>query len=93
VGLAVTVRFPAALKKLTGGRTEDAFDAADLASLLGAIESRYPGVHARLFEEDGSLRRNVSILVNGDNARNLKGMATSLAPGDVVAIVPAIAGG
>jgi len=46
-----------------------------------------------LFEEDGSLRRNVSILVNGDNARNLKGMATALAQGDIVAIVPAIAGG
>ncbi len=93
MGLAVTVLLPTALKKLTGGRTEDSFDAADLASLLGAIESRYPDVHGRLFEEDGSLRRNVSILVNGDNARNLKGMATTLAQGDVVAIVPAIAGG
>jgi molybdopterin synthase sulfur carrier subunit len=35
----------------------------------------------------------LNIFVNADNVRDLDGLATTLKPGDVVTIVPAVSGG
>ncbi len=41
----------------------------------------------------GQLRRFVNVYVNGEDVRFLDGLATQLAEGDEVSIVPAVAGG
>jgi sulfur-carrier protein len=54
---------------------------------------KFPGVKARLCDENGALRRFVNIYINEEDIRFLKGEATALKDGDEVSIVPAIAGG
>ena len=60
---------------------------------LEELETLFPGIRKRLCEDDGSLRRFVNVFVNEEDVRFLQGLDTTLADGDEVSIVPAIAGG
>jgi molybdopterin synthase sulfur carrier subunit len=81
------------MRPLTGGASEVEVEAADVASLIAALESRHQGVRDRLLDGSGALRRHVRVFVNDEDVRALQQEATPLQPGDRVAIVPAIAGG
>jgi molybdopterin synthase sulfur carrier subunit len=48
---------------------------------------------AKLCDDSGKLRRFINVFVGEDDIRFLDGQETALNPGDVVDIVPAIAGG
>lgn len=91
--MAIKVQIPAPLRSLTGGADEVKVEAADVASLVDALEVLYPGLKGRLYDESGELRGYVRVFVNEEDVRFLEGKKTALAPGDTVAIVPAIAGG
>ena len=81
------------MRPLTGGASEVEVEAADVASLIAALDSRHQGVRDRLVDGSGALRRHVRVFVNDEDVRALQQEATPLQPGDRVAIVPAIAGG
>jgi molybdopterin converting factor small subunit len=81
------------MRTLTGGASEVEVEAADVAGLIAALESRHQGVRDRLLDGSGALRRHVRVFVNDEDVRALQQEATPLQPGDRVAIVPAIAGG
>lgn len=91
--MAIRVQIPAPLRALTGGADEVAVDAVDLGSLIEALEARHKGLKDRLCDTSGNLRSYVRIFVNDEDVRFLQEKATALKAGDVVAIVPAIAGG
>lgn len=91
--MAVTVRIPAPLRKLTGGSSEVSADAATVSALVDALEAAHPGLKERLCDEAGAIRPFVNIYVNDEDIRFLKGPDTPLSDGDAVSIVPAIAGG
>jgi molybdopterin synthase sulfur carrier subunit len=78
---------------LTGGADEVSVEAADVAGLIEALEGRYKGLKDRLCDASGNLRSYVRLFVNDEDVRFLQEKATPLKAGDVVAIVPAIAGG
>ena len=81
------------MRTLTGGASEVEVEAADVAGLIAALDSRHQGVRDRLVDASGALRRHVRVFVNDEDVRALQQEATPLQPGDRVAIVPAIAGG
>jgi molybdopterin converting factor small subunit len=60
---------------------------------LGDLFVRYPDVRAKLLTEDGGLSRFVNVFVNDQDARYLEGLQTPVASGDVVVLLPAMAGG
>jgi len=92
--MAIKVQIPAPLRSLTGGAGEVKVEAAgDVASLVDALEVLHPGFRGRLYDDRGELRGYVRVFVNEEDVRFLEGKKTALAPGDTVAIVPAIAGG
>jgi len=92
--MPITVRIPTPLRKLTNERdTLVAEHNGTLAELIDVLERDYPGLKERLCDETGELRRFVNVYVNGEDVRFLSGLATSLAPGTEVSIVPAVAGG
>ncbi len=91
--MSVTMRIPAPLRAITGGESEISVGGASVAQALGELESRYPGIRARLRDDEGSLRRFVNLYVNGEDVRFLQGLETSLDSGDEVSIIPAVAGG
>lgn len=91
--MSIRVQIPAPLRPLTGGAAEVAVEAADIAGLIEGLESRHNGLKDRLCDASGNLRSYVRIFVNDEDIRSLGEKQAPLKPGDVVAIVPAIAGG
>ena len=90
--MAVEVRVPSMLQKFTDGEKKVQIESASIGEMLTTLETSYPGIGDQLME-DGELRRFVNIYLNDEDIRFLDGMDTSLADGDVLAILPALAGG
>ncbi len=91
--MAIRVQVPAPLRSLTGGAAEVSVEASDVAGLVDALEASHKGLRDRLYDASGELRSYVRVFVNEEDVRFLGGKAAPLKAGDVVAIVPAIAGG
>ena len=90
--MAVTVRIPTPLQKLTGGRESVEGKPGTVAELIEFLDAEYAGIAERI-SEDGKVRRFVNIYVNEEGIRFLKAEETAVKDGDEVSIVPAIAGG
>ena len=91
--MPVRVQIPGPLRPLTAGAAEGEVDAATVAALIEVLQTRHAGFRERLLDPSGRLRSYVRIFVNDEDVRALQAEATVLREGDVVAIVPAIAGG
>ncbi len=90
--MAVTVKIPVPLQRLTQGKEEVEGAAGTIISLINDLEQNYPGLAERITEE-GKLRRFVNVYVNEEDVRFMKNEETEVKDGDEVSIVPAIAGG
>ena len=91
--MPVKVRIPTPLQKLTHDQEEIDLRAASIRELIDSLESKYPGIKERICDESGNVRRFVNIFLNDEDIRFLEKESTSLKEGDVVSIIPAIAGG
>ena len=87
------IRIPTPLRSLTDGAAEVAVEGIDVSSALRALGRRHEGILERVLDENGSLRPFVNVFVGSTNLRELDGLATRLSEGDVLAIIPAVAGG
>lgn len=81
------------MRALTGQKDTVEVEAKDVQAMLAGLEKAHPGIHERLVDEKGEVRRFVNIYVNGEDIRFLQNQQTPLKAGDEVSIVPAIAGG
>jgi sulfur-carrier protein len=90
--MAVEVRVPTILRNYTGGEKTVEASGATLADLLKDLDAQYPGLRERLVDEKG-LRRFVNVYLNDEDVRFLGGLDTTVADGDSVTILPAVAGG
>jgi len=92
--MAVTVRIPTPLRKLTNEQdTVIAEQDGTLGQLIDTLEGQFPGLKERLCDETGELRRFVNVYINGEDVRFLSGLETNIDAGAEVSIVPAVAGG
>lgn len=91
--MAIKVRIPTPLQKLTGQKPEVEIQAATVKDLIEQLEKNYPGMKDRLCDENGKIRRFVNVYLNEEDIRFLNQEATALKDGDDISIVPAIAGG
>ncbi|MGH7643480.1 MAG: ubiquitin-like small modifier protein 1 [Candidatus Dormibacteria bacterium] len=91
--MSVKVRVPSPLRQLTAGASEVEVDGATVAEALHDLERRYPGFRPRIFEPAGGLRHFVNLYRNDDDIRTSGGLEATLAAGDQLSIVPAVAGG
>ncbi len=88
------MKVPTQLRTLTGGQAELSVDgASDMRQLLGKIKLEHPDLADRLLDEKGEIRRFVNIYVGDEDVRFLDGLNTPLASGNLVSILPAVAGG
>jgi molybdopterin synthase sulfur carrier subunit len=87
------VRIPTPLRKLTDGASEVTVDGADLRTVVTNLDAAHPGFGDRVLDDSGELRRFVNVFVRDEDVRFQDGLDTKLDDGDVVSIVPAVAGG
>jgi molybdopterin synthase sulfur carrier subunit len=90
--MAVKVRIPTPLQKLTDGKDEVEGEPGKVISLINNLDKRFPGIGERI-SEGGRIRRFINIYLNDEDIRFLKNEETEVKDGDEVSIVPAIAGG
>ena len=91
--MSVKVRIPTPLQKLTKDKSEVSASGSTVQQILANLESQYPGMKERLYDDKGALRRFINFYVNNEDIRFLNGETTPVKEGDEVSIVPAIAGG
>jgi molybdopterin converting factor small subunit len=90
--MAIEVRIPTILRSYTAGEKVAEGKGETLDELFSDLDGRHSGLRERLVD-DGALRRFVNVYLNDEDVRFLGGLATPVADGDVVTILPAVAGG
>jgi len=91
--LNVAVYIPGPLRAYSGGASELSVSAASVRATLEHLERHHPSLYRNICDETGAVRRHLNLFVNSSNIRDLEGLDTALAPGDVVTILPAVSGG
>jgi sulfur-carrier protein len=90
--MAVEVRIPTILRTYTGGAKAVDGDGETVADVIDSVESSHPGIKERLVDS-GDLRRFVNVYLNDEDVRFLGGLTTEVSDGDVIVVLPAVAGG
>lgn len=91
--MAINVRIPTPLRKLTQEKDVVQGAGSTLAEMIDGLEKEFPGLKDRLCDESGELRRFVNVYINGEDVRFQQGLETVLKGNEEVSIVPAVAGG
>jgi sulfur-carrier protein len=91
--MAVEVRIPTILRKYTDGAKTVRADGGTVRELLDDLDRRHPGIGGQLLTDGGALHRFVNVYVNDEDVRFLGALDAKIGEGDVVAILPAVAGG
>ncbi|MDQ3809478.1 MAG: MoaD/ThiS family protein [Chloroflexota bacterium] len=87
------VRVPSMLRGAVGGERVVDAEGTTLRELIHDLDRRHPGFAGQLLGPEGEQRQFVNIYVNDEDVRYLAGLDTTVGEGDVVSILPAVAGG
>jgi len=93
--MAFVVHIPGPLREWTEGRSRVELEGspATAAEALEQLCARYPGVRDRVLDERKTVRTHVNVFVGDESIRFTGGLATRLADGVEISIVPAVSGG
>ncbi len=89
----ITVRIPAALRPFVEDASVLDAHAETVGAALTQIGERHPGFLQRVMQGEGELRPYVNVFVGSENVKSGSGLDTPVGDGDVVSIIPAVAGG
>lgn len=94
--MPTVVRIPSPMRTFTGGAETLSLEGDTVGVVLNNLVAQASGIEGRLFKAGSAaptLNRFINIYVNDEDIRFLKNLETPLKQGDVISIVPAIAGG
>src|SRR5215213_3920919 len=91
--MSVTVLIPTPLRGFTAGQDTISLPGETVGQVLGGLLAAHAGLKRHLLQDDGRLRSFVNLYLNETDIRHLSSTATPVRPGDVLTIVPSIAGG
>ena len=89
----VTIHLPGPLRAYSGGASRLEIAAGTVKGALEDLERSQHALYRNICDETGALRRHLNVFVNSDNIRDLHGVDTVLAAGDVLTFLPAVSGG
>lgn len=89
----IQVFVPAPLREYSGGAAELSTSGASVREVLGELERTHAALYRSVCDETGAVRRHVNLFVNRSHIRELDGVDSKLAAGDVLTIMPAVSGG
>lgn len=91
--MAHRVLIPTPLRAYTGQQDVVEAEGRTVGDVLSALTARYGDLRRHLYADDGKLRSFVNVYVNDDDIRYRERERTELRHGDVISIVPSVAGG
>ena len=89
----ITLHVLGALRTYCAGASQLTISAHTVRAALDDLERSQFALYRNVCDETGRVRRHLNVFVNSDNVRDLAGIDTTLAPGDVLTILPAVSGG
>jgi MoaD family protein len=90
--MPVEVKVTANFAKLIGGARSAQAEGGTIGEVLDHIEERHPGFKQNVVA-DGRIHRFVNVYLNDEDVRFLQQLDTPIREGDVVSVLPALAGG
>ena len=90
---SVRVRLPTPLRSFAKGLAEVPVQGATVGALVARLTDDHPALKRHLVSPEGKLRSFVTVYLNDQDVRYLAREATPVKDGDILSIVPAIAGG
>ena len=92
--MSITIQVPTVLRRFTENRDVIELRAQTVREALAELVSHYPALQKHLYDGDGRLRSFVNVYLGENDVRHLtRKHDTVLTDGDVLTIVPSIAGG
>ena len=88
-----TIKIPPVLRASVGGEREVSAPGGSVGEVLAGLVQAHPETASQLFSGDGELNRYVNVYLNDEDVRVLDGLDTAVGEGDVLVILPAMAGG
>jgi molybdopterin converting factor small subunit len=90
--MPVTVSIPTILRPFTRNQKRVEIAGFSVLEVIEQMERQYPGVKEKLIAE-GKAHRFINLYVNDNDIRFGEGLLTGLQDGDLLTILPAVAGG
>jgi molybdopterin synthase sulfur carrier subunit len=91
--MTVEIKLPTVLRAAADGQASVAVDGGTVGEIFATLVDKYPGLRSNLLDDAGGLHKFVNVYKDDDDIRYLEGLDTKLADGDVLTILPAVAGG
>ncbi len=91
--MAVEVRIPTILRKHTGGARSVESKGSTVREIIDQLDENHPGLKGAMLAEGGEIHRFINIYLNDEDVRFSGALETPVSDGDVVSILPAVAGG
>jgi molybdopterin synthase sulfur carrier subunit len=89
----ITIHVPGPLRTYCGGAAQLSISAHTVRAALEELQRSQSALYGNVCDETGTVRLHLNVFVNSENVRDLGGVNTTLRPGDVVTILPAVSGG
>ena len=89
----ILLKIPAPLRAYTQGQNEIPVQGSTVADAMQDLVHQHPSLGTHLFNNNGELRPFVNLFLNDENIRDLQGVQTPVEDGDLLKLIPSIAGG
>jgi molybdopterin converting factor small subunit len=91
--MSAVVEIPSALQRFVNHQKSVEVPEGTVKTAFNALIGQHAGLKEQLFDEQGRIRSFVNVYLNDEDIRHAKNLDTEIKPGDVLQIVPSIAGG
>ncbi|MBI1750094.1 MAG: MoaD/ThiS family protein [Acidobacteria bacterium] len=91
--MPMKILIPTPLRPYADRKESVQFDARTVGEALDLLTGRYAELRKHLYADDGRLRSFINVYVNDEDIRFLQKEQTPVKEGDIISIIPSIAGG
>ena len=91
--MSVTIAIPTALRQFAGGKSQFQVEARTAGEALKQLSIQFGDLGRHLYDDKDKLRSFINVYVNDEDVRFSGGLNSPTADGDVVVVLPAVAGG
>ncbi|MDX1416901.1 MAG: MoaD/ThiS family protein [Candidatus Promineifilaceae bacterium] len=89
----VNVRFTRHLVRFFPGLERTEVEGSTVAEVIGALDTKYPGLADYIVDERGTLRRHVNIFVSQEMIHDRQTLSDPVQDGDEMYVFQALSGG
>jgi molybdopterin converting factor small subunit len=91
--MAAVIEIPSALQRFANNQSSVEVPEGSVKGAIESLLSQHRALKEHLFDDQGRIRSFVNIYLNDEDIRFEQNLDTAVKSGDVIQIVPSIAGG